>query len=102
MPVINAGYGNPGGRSLSESPGKGKFTGRSQLPRSKLAGEQSSNAASCGGLTLAAFAKCPCQHGTWLIARGNELGQKKITDKGIFRFVLGKSLDLLFYLILLF
>ena len=26
-----------------------------------------------GYVTLAAFAKCPCKHGTWLIARGNQI-----------------------------
>ena len=33
-----------------------------QIPRSKLTGY----------LTLAAFAKCSCKHGTWLITRGNQ------------------------------
>ena len=34
----------------------------SQIPHSKLTGY----------LTLAAFAKCSCKHGAWLIARGNK------------------------------
>ena len=50
----------PGLISKSNTPQQAD--GASNLQRSRAAGY----------LTLAAFAKYSCKHGTWLIARGNE------------------------------
>ena len=53
------------------------FSGTKELNAPpQAAGHQICNAASGGVLTLAAFAKCSCKHGTWLIARGNKEDSK--------------------------
>ena len=43
-----------------------------QRPRCKQRGIKLAALQAAGYLTLAAFAKCSCKHGTWLIARGNK------------------------------